>query len=298
MAIPFCSVETDEKQQEQTAHGDMAFPVACYVDDLTEAVIPWHWHEELEVAIVVEGTAVVAAGARQFTVTPGQVVFTNAGVLHGDWNAGTGPCRIHAVVFHPLLVSGTRNSVLWQKYLGPLLENRNLEGVLLDGSEVWHQQAAAAAQTAFDAFEQEAAGFEFSVREALSRLIFLIVSHTGPLPSRASDRAQRDSVRIKQMLQYIHTHYAEEIRVEQIARSAAISVSECLRCFRGTIGVTPVQYLRQYRVQQAAELLRRTEWKIAEIGACCGFQEMSYFARTFQLVMGCSPSAYRKQLSA
>ena len=96
------------------------------------------------------------------------------------------------------------------------------------------------------------------------------------------------------MLQYIQDHCEEEITVSGIAKSAAVSTSECLRCFHSTIGATPIQYVLQYRIQMAAGLLTETDRKIADIGMQCGFQDLSYFARMFRRLKGYTPSEYRK----
>ena len=74
-----------------------------------------------------------------------------------------------------------------------------------------------------------------------------------------------------------------------------ISVSEALRCFHNTIGLTPIQYTKYYRVQRAADMLLNTDQKIARIGEACGFQEMSYFAKAFREQMGVTPSEYRRK---
>ena len=97
------------------------------------------------------------------------------------------------------------------------------------------------------------------------------------------------------MLQFIQEHYAEDVSVEQIAASAAISPSECLRCFHDMIGTTPNQYLRDQRTQRAAELLCGTGLQVSEIAAQCGFRDASYFARAFRQVYGCGPTDYRRK---
>lgn len=47
------------------------------------------------------------------------------------------------------------------------------------------------------------------------------------------------------------------------------------------LGITPIQYVKQYRVEKAAELLRSTRLKTGEIGAECGFTDSSYFIKIF-----------------
>lgn len=97
------------------------------------------------------------------------------------------------------------------------------------------------------------------------------------------------------MLQYIQEHYDGELTLAKIAESAAVSENECLRCFRSMIGSTPIRYVKQLRVQRAAELLVSTDRRISDIGAECGFQEMSYFAKIFRELKGCTPSEFRKR---
>ncbi|MGM9640617.1 MAG: helix-turn-helix transcriptional regulator [Faecousia sp.] len=129
-------------------------------------------------------------------------------------------------------------------------------------------------------------------------LIFeLVVLPQSNLPATSrhpSEKAMRDGERIKRMLQFIHEYFGDELNTTNIAKSACISESECLRCFRGTIGTTPIQYVRQYRLQQVCQLLTSTQEKIADIAARCGFQDISYFTRIFRETRGMVPPEYRK----
>lgn len=150
-------------------------------------------------------------------------------------------------------------------------------------------------EAAWQSGVREEAGYEFTVRALLSKLIFCLCSQHPSAISRPSDKALRDGERIKLMLQFVQEHYSEELSIADIASSAMISQSEGLRCFRATIGASPVQYLRQLRVQKAAELLKAGTLKITQIASQCGFQDMSYFAKTFKDMMGQTPSEYRRQ---
>ena len=100
---------------------------------------------------------------------------------------------------------------------------------------------------------------------------------------------------MKLMMQYISEHFSEEITIADLAECAMISESECLRCFHNTIGTTPIQYVKQFRIHKAAALLGSTDLKVVDIGSLCGFQEMSYFAKSFKKVYGCTPTEYRLQ---
>ena len=289
-----CNVQINQQGRELTKHGTALFPIACYHDDLSEEAVPWHWHDELEAVVVTEGSAVIAAGSEQAAVSAGNGFFIHAGVLHEAWGAGDSACRFHSIVFHPALVGGSIDSVFWQHYLQPLMENTSLGIIFFDGSADWKVQAIRSIENAWQACVAEPPGYEFQARSELSWLIFLLFSHVRAPHVRLSGKALRDGERIKAMLQYIQEHHSEALNTAQIARSAMIGESECLRCFRSTIRTTPMQYVKRLRIQKAAALLASTDQKIIDIGTQCGFQEMSYFSKIFREIQGCTPSEYRK----
>ena len=293
MALSACVGTTNEQGRELLTHGTALFPVACYHDDLQTDVVPWHWHDEVETTVVEKGDVLLSVGGTTHTVRQGDGYFINAGALHSVWPAKPGECRLHAVLFHPRLVGGSMDSIFWQSYVEPLVSDAGRPCIRFTQRIPWEKAVLQAIERAWQACASEPPGFEFQVRDALSQEVFLLSEHRPTAQNGPSDKALRDGERIKLMLQYIQSNYAEDLSTENIARSAAISGSECLRCFRTMVGTTPIQYVKQLRIQKAAELLASTDRKIADIGALCGFQEMSYFAKTFRTLKGCTPREYR-----
>lgn len=300
MALASCNSTVNLQKKEMVEHGTAFFPIACYHDKLAKTPVPWHWHDELEALLVIKGEALVAAGKERFVVKSGEGVFINAGVLHGAWDRNASDAQFHSLVFHPRLVGGSMDSIFWQNYLSPLLKSSNLKGIHFspylktcqEGG--WHTSAIENIEKAWQSCVQEPRGFEFRVREALSELIFLLSQICLEKKTQLSPKLVRDNERIKKMLQFIHTHYADEIGIREIAASGLISTSEALRCFRATIGTSPMKYVKQFRIHRAAGLLTSTSQKIGDIAALCGFQDMSYFTKTFREMKGCTPGEYRQ----
>ena len=289
-----CNTIVDQYNREQLDYMAAAFPIACYHDDLHRDPVPWHWHDDLEVAIVTEGTAFVAIGAETHSIHAGDGFFVNSGVLHSCWTQTQADCRFHSMVFHPRLVGGGMESVFYQKYVLPVMECRTMRGMHLHVATPWQASALQAAERAWQACAQEPAYYELSVRNALSELMAIMLAHIpAPQPGPAV-KGMRDAERIKGMLQFIHRQYGEQLHTAAIAESVSISESECLRCFRAVIGTTPIQYLREYRIAQAARLLMTTGERIADVAAKCGFQDVSYFTKTFREMHGCTPKEYRE----
>ena len=101
--------------------------------------------------------------------------------------------------------------------------------------------------------------------------------------------------RLQIMMQYIHEHYAEEITLEMIAASASISKSGALHIFQTGIHCSPVAYLIQYRLAQAAEQLYITQKSVSSIAEETGFTSSGYFCRKFRQYYHMSPNEYRKR---
>ncbi len=295
MALAPCNTTVDHTNRELVEHGTTAFPIACYHDDLGKEEVPWHWHEELEAVVVASGCCTVAAGKEKFLVRAGEGFFVNSGILHGCWDLDGSGCRFHSLVFHPRLVGGSLDSVFYQNYILPLTENHQLEGIHLTPGISWQKEALQAIEDTWQAGVSEPFGYEFRMRSCLSELVLLLTGNVSRSRQVLSPKAIRDGERIKTMLQYIHDHCAEPLDTRSIAASASLSESECLRCFRSAIGTTPIQYVRQYRISQAAQLLTTTDDRIADIAERCGFGDVSYFTKTFREIKGCAPMQYRRK---
>ena len=142
--------------------------------------------------------------------------------------------------------------------------------------------------------EGEPDGYEFLVRDCLSRLAFQLIQTFQPQMDRPGAGQSLDNLRIRRMLEYIHQNYARELTLPDIARAADIGERECLRCFQKTIQCSPIQYLLKYRVTRGAELLlRHPERSVSELSLACGFGSPSNFAKQFRRFYRCAPREYR-----
>lgn len=292
MALSPYSAKVNEEGLELLRHGTALFPIGCYHDDLTYESVPWHWHDELELLIVTEGAAVCATDREQTVLQTGEGCFFNSDVLHAVWKENSGLCRLHSMSFHPRLVGGAVESIFWQKYILPLVENKQFQmrKFSAEDGEILRE-----IETAWRSCVNEPVGYELLARNALSSVVLRLMADLPKGAASLSGIALLREERIKLMLDYIRSHLREEITVAQIASAASVSESECVRCFRGAIHTPPIQYVKQYRLQKAAELLKETDKRINEIGEECGFQEMSYFAKAFRELYGLTPTEFRKR---
>ena len=96
-------------------------------------------------------------------------------------------------------------------------------------------------------------------------------------------------------LELLHKHYRDNIAISALASAANLSLSSFLRKFKSCFGMTPKEYLRHLRVQEACHLIVRTTQSFAEISHHCGFADQSHFSREFSRIMREPPSSYRSR---
>ena len=116
-------------------------------------------------------------------------------------------------------------------------------------------------------------------------------------PYEDADVADAGHGSLLKVVQFVTTHYGEEIVVADLAKKASLSSSQLHREFGRLFGITPNHYLREVRVGVARHLLESTQQSIAAIAAETGFYDQSHFTRQFKLSTGLTPTAYRKAFS-
>lgn len=93
---------------------------------------------------------------------------------------------------------------------------------------------------------------------------------------------------------YLRQHYQEEVTNEVLAEALHFHSNYIVRCMKEIYNCTPMEYLQEYRLEQAKLLLVKTEWSIAQISEHVGFQYTPYFSSCFKKYTGISPLRFRK----
>ena len=100
---------------------------------------------------------------------------------------------------------------------------------------------------------------------------------------------------VQQMQDYIERNNAEEITLSDLARASLFSPWYAYRLFRDCLGLTPTEYIRKYRLTQAAKQLQTGAVKVIDAAYGAGFSNVDTFTRAFYREFGLNPGDYRKQ---
>ena len=94
---------------------------------------------------------------------------------------------------------------------------------------------------------------------------------------------------------YLDANYAQPITLDSLAAATHINKFYLSHTFSKYLGMSPITYLIQRRLQTSKDLLTQTDYSIAEIASSTGFASQSYFSQIFKKFTGMSPNQYRKQ---
>lgn len=283
---------------EEILSHDVTFPLICNSEDRKSLSfkydVQWHWHEDFEVIVILAGIATVTAGSETITLKEGEGIFINSGVLHSVYAYNNAHFILRSLVFHPHLLASI-DSVIYQKYLEPVIKNKCIESIYLKNDITWHKEVLQNILSAWSLYKEAKKGYEVFIRNELSEMLLNISLNQNITENKVNPKILRQSERIKKMLEYIQVHFQEEINLHVLSELIYASESEVLRSFRDTINTTPIQYLSQYRIQKASEMLKTTNLSSTEIAYECGFQSASYFIEVFKKIEKCTPLEYRKK---
>lgn len=103
------------------------------------------------------------------------------------------------------------------------------------------------------------------------------------------------SFTIHKAIQLIRRHYIQKISVSDIAASLNINRSYFCAIFKKEVGITPKEYIDNYRISAAQEILKQSNLTVAEIAESAGYNDTAAFSKAFKQKTGISPLSYKNQ---
>lgn len=291
-------IEIDRSMKELLQYRDLRFPLEIWTDDYTllaDHTLNCHWHHEYEYGVVLTGELDYFLNGTKLKLKKGDCIFVNANVLHmAEQSAGCSKAVMYIVAFPYMLLTSNMESTIYRKYFNPLIENG------ISGFQIFSDSQAGS--NILSVLEQLYRIFQTEEDYELSclGLVCQLWNETRKYAAQKNVFLQHEKVnvqdeeRAKTILYYIREHFSETLSVEEIVEKCNISRSECFRCFKRFTNKSPVMYLNEYRLAQAAKKLLATSDPITQIALDCGFSTSSYFCKLFREKYKISPLQYRK----
>ena len=277
---------------EKINHGTPDFPMAFYhVDERHPRYnMPFHWHKEMELIRILEGSITISLDSVFLTAHTGDLILIEEGVIHG----GTPEhCVYECAVFDAGLLSHTDAC---KRYVRLMTRHQIQLYHYFQADEPRFAPLLAAAERLFPAIAYPHAGSELLTLGALYEFFGHLFEGECYVESPVESVSLRRKMDVlKPVLEYIDTHYASPISLADLSRLAGMSPKYFCRFFKAALHRTPMDYLNYYRIEQACRILTTTELPVTEAAYRCGFNDSSYFVKTFRKYMGITPRAYARR---
>ncbi|BDZ79340.1 AraC family transcriptional regulator [Claveliimonas bilis] len=115
----------------------------------------------------------------------------------------------------------------------------------------------------------------------------------------AGNAGEKDgNLYVRKAVEFIQNNYADPVRVKDIADYVGVNRSYLYTLFQDNLQLSPKEYLTNFRLTRAAELLQLTDLSVETVAMSCGYQDALGFSKIFKAKMGITPSAYRKENAA
>ena len=279
---------------EKLEHSNQAFPVSEFIDEYDASaggIYPSHWHQEMEIQIILSGNAQYNVNGENYTVKEGTALYIAPNAIHQSFALEPGTIGYNLVIL-PILFTRILKNIHCEQYALPLTMKQPSAFLITPDTKTGFGILETLRRMYYTESSNNA--YELFLLQNLLSIWHSLLS-LFPKPTEDSidsSRLLRES-RMRNMLEYIHDNYSQPITVSQIAASASISRSECFRCFSDISHITPVEYLNQYRMFEATRQLTITNDPITDICYAVGFNSTSYFSKEFKKLYQMTPREYR-----
>ena len=285
---------TDENMMETIQHGSKEYPFHFYYDNLELFdfhCIEWHWHTEFELVYVETGTVYFGISDKQFALSEGQGVFINSKILHRYFSQGK--AILPNFVLMPVFIAA-QDSLIYQKYVLPIMASP-MDYQIFSQDIPWQAEVLSLMREMMAA-QEKASDVELVNSYLIQKIWHILYQNTDiEHMGKKENYSASSQARLQLMMQYIHQKSAYNISLSDIADQAKVSKSTALNLFQRYLGISPVTYLINCRLQEAAKLLTATEKKVTAISKDTGFDSVDYFCKAFKKYYKLTPTEYRKK---
>src|SRR5688500_15293744 len=238
-------------------------------------VLPEHSHARASFSFVLKGGFTEKYGNRTRQCERSKVIYLPPGQTHSDNFLSAGARALHVEID-----------------LGRQMRFGEFPALLQDSTDF---QGGIMASLFYKLYQEFGMKTDRATTLAIEGLVLEIIAAS--LRKTTEKRTKKEGVKnLERVRDFLHGHFAEQNSLARIAELTGMQSTHLARAFRHRYGCTVGEYLRRLRIEFALGELSDSDKPLALIAQTAGFFDQSHFSKTFKLLTGQSPAAYRKLL--
>ena len=252
------------------------FPIIFHPAKYTQGTVGFymHWHEHIEILYFIEGCTDVIIDNTQITAKEGDIAVINSNCMHA-MSLKPLDCKYHCLII---------DKVFFNSFFDPM------EAITFDNLIENPQVAQLLDNIAFE-MSQKKDYYKQSVKANVFLLLCEISRNHNKFPSSIKDKTGSQKLTmVKNAINFINTHYKEPITIDDIVTYVGFSKYHFCHTFKEVTGNTTFDYINILRCNQSRKLLRTGAYNVSESALLSGFNNLSYFTKTYKKHMGVLPS--------
>ena len=276
----------------QLSETDRAFPYNLFYH--TDLSIHNHWHTEIEIIRVKTNNMKMHIGGEPHSLSEGDILLVASGDIHSITRSS-----------HTRMVIQFEADILETKYISGREINgiRDRLGLLERSSTKWPQSANEKANEVLDALEKiecelKGTQYKMKVQELLCTLVNLLIESVPKSETMVESNLllhnKKAIKNLEKVFSYLRDNYTEGITLADVSALLNYSQSYFQKIWKRYIGISFHEYLNEYRLERASQMLLDTNMQVSEVCFAAGFQNLKTFNRVFKSAHGLSPSEYRQ----
>ena len=294
-------MRADEKNlsvyTEKKKHGTEWLPFAVYGTMMPNlfSSYPLHCHEEIEVVYVDCGNCRYTVSGNDIDLTLGDILVMMPWVLHSFRLAQPEHYFLASTYLISLnMVQTSSVDICSSRYFSPMLTGSCNDYCLVTREHPAYGEYKELIEEIFNIGFDHPPFFEIRLKCLISGLLYRLL-RDGLIKIFDRPTESGDVKAVRQVVDYIGENYRENITLAKLADVVNMSETGLSRLFRSITGMSCIDYVIEYRMSKAFSMVRMTDKPIIEIAYEVGFNNISYFNRTFKKHFQRTPSQCRKE---
>ena len=268
---------------------DKEFPFRLLVNRDLNFIYPPHWHNAVELVYVLQNTFVVLVNSKRYELKEKDILYIPGGDIH-EFCSET-PTGVRIFINFEL---SSLNSYANMAHIYTQL--RSVRRITPNDAGLY-SKIEAELQKILKAQEVGGIAEDLYYTARMIDILVLLCRSTPTQVNIGNLKISSKSVglgKISKAFEYIEKNYMEDIHLKDIAQTVGFSEYYFSRLFKEITEKNFRQYLNEYRIKKAEDLLTNPNYTVSETAYAVGFNSISTFDRLFRQIKGCSPQDFRK----
>lgn len=250
-----------------------------------------HFHNYMEIGYCYWGNGKLTIEESTVSYKGGIITIISENIPHETKSLNDGICKWEYLFididnfirkemqFHRLIPEEVVKRINNQGYVIQWNQNKNLTALI---------------RSIMEEYREKKPYYKQAVKGYLRAFVAELLRLNEDMSSSLTLEEKRLNSYIERSVNYIAEHFAEEIKMSDVAGECGLSESHFRRIFEESMSMKPLDYLNMIRIDKACELMQTTDYAMEEVGFRVGYQTPSTFNRNFKKLTSKTPYQWKK----